>query len=147
LSQQVGTITLFGTATSSVLPNQTTNIDVKVQPSGSVTGKVFRSDGVTPAAGSNASISLSNGSVLVQAQTDGTFIAHGIPMGGFSIRINDPVTTGQALLSGLSLTTNGQIFDTGNVILNDTPMSVASIDPADGSTGVPVTQSIKIAFT
>ena len=148
LSLQNGTITLFGSTSSTVTPGQTANISVQVQPSGSVTGAVFRSDGVTAAAGANVTLTLSRGgSIVVQAQTDGTFSANGLPLGGFTVRINDPVTTGQALVQGQSIDTNGELINLGSIVLNDTPMAVVSIDPGDGSTGVPVTQSIKIAFT
>jgi hypothetical protein len=148
LRVQNGTITLFGSTSSSVAPGQTADITVQVQPSGSVIGTVLRSDGVTPAAGANVTLALDRGgSVVVQAQTDGTFTANGLPLGGFTARVNDPVTTGQALLQGQNIASNGQIVDLGSIVLNDTPMAVLSIDPADGSTGVPVTQNIKIAFT
>ena len=148
LRVQNSTITLFGSTSSSVVPGQTADITVQVQPSGSVIGTVLRSDGVTPAAGANVTLALDRGgSVVVQAQTDGTFTANGLPLGGFTARINDPVTTGQALLQHESIASNGQIADLGSIVLNDTPMAVVSIDPGDGSTGVPVTQSIKIAFT
>jgi len=148
LRVQNGTITLFGSTSASVVPGQTADITVQVQPSGSVIGTVLRSDGVTPAAGANVTLALDRGgSVVVQAQTDGTFTANGLPLGGFTARINDPVTTGQALLQGQNIASNGQTIDLGSIVLNDTPMAVVSIDPADGSTGVPVNQSIKIAFT
>jgi hypothetical protein len=148
LRVQNGTITLFGSTSSSVAPGQTADITVQVQPSGSVVGTVLRSDGVTPAAGANVALALDRGgSVVVQAQTDGAFTANGLPLGGFTARVNDPVTTGQALLQGQSIASNGQILDLGSIVLNDTPMALVSIDPADGSTGVPVTQNIKIAFT
>ncbi len=148
LSVQNGPITLFGSASSTVTPGQTANISVQVQPSGSVTGTVFRSDGITPAAGANVTLTLNRGgSLVVQAQTDGTFTANGLPLGGFTLRINDPITTGQALIQGQSIDANGQVVQFGNIILNDTPMAVVSIDPADGSAGVPVNQSIRIAFT
>src|SRR5205807_2138664 len=148
LSAQVGALTLFGSTSASVQPKKNTDINVQVQPSGSVSGTVLRSDGATPAAGANVTLQLDHGgSVIVQAQTDGTFSAKGLPLDGISIRINDPVSTGQAVLNGLSLTTNGQSLDTGTTILNDTPMAAASFDPADGATQIPANQTIKVAFT
>ncbi|HZI75109.1 MAG TPA: carboxypeptidase-like regulatory domain-containing protein, partial [Gemmatimonadales bacterium] len=124
LRVQNGTITLFGSTSSSVTPGQTAEITVQVQPSGSVLGTVLRSDGVTPAAGANVTLALDRGgSVVVQAQTDGTFTANGLPLGGFTARVNDPVTTGQALLQGRNIAANGQIVDLGSIVLNDTPMA------------------------
>ncbi|MBZ5508478.1 MAG: Ig-like domain-containing protein [Acidobacteriia bacterium] len=141
-------ITLFGSTSSSVLPNQNTDITIQVQPSGTVIGTVFRSDGVTPAAGANVTLILDRGgSVVVQSQTDGTFTAQGIPIGGFTVRVNDPVSTGQALVQGASIAANGQTFDLGRIVLNDSPLAVVSFDPADGATGEPTNQPIKISFS
>jgi large repetitive protein len=143
-----GNLTLAGSAFSTVLPNQPVDITVSLQPTGSVTGHVFRSDGTTPAAGANVTVLLTGGhSIVVQAQTDGGFNASGIPLGSFDLRINDPISTGQALIQGNSITTDGQNVDIPVIVLNDTPMSVLSIDPADGSTAVSPTQSVKIAFS
>ncbi|HEX4603250.1 MAG TPA: Ig-like domain-containing protein, partial [Candidatus Angelobacter sp.] len=141
-------VTLFGSTSSSVLPKQNTDITIQVQPSGTVIGTVFRSDGVSPAAGATVTLTLDRGgAVVVQSQTDGTFTARGIPLGGFTVRINDPVSTGQALVQGASITANGQTFDLGRIVLNDSPLAVVSFDPADGATGVPTNQPIRIAFS
>src|SRR4029077_6990243 len=141
-------VTLFGSTSSSVLPNQNTDITIQVQPSGTVIGTVFRSDGVTPAPGATVTLTLDRGgSVVVQSQTDGTFTAQGIPIGGFTVRVNDTVSTGQALVQGASIAANGQTFDLGRIVLNDSPLAVVSFDPADGATGVPTNQPIRIAFS
>ncbi|HEY6308047.1 MAG TPA: carboxypeptidase regulatory-like domain-containing protein [Candidatus Angelobacter sp.] len=140
-------LTLSGTAFSSVQPNANTDIDVLLQSTGSVTGTVYRSDQTTPAAGANVTVALASGSIVVQAQTDGTFEADGVPLGNFTVRINDPVSTGQALVTGQSLTTEGQTVSLGTIFLNDTPMSVISITPADGATGQSITQPIVITFS
>ncbi|HKF22304.1 MAG TPA: carboxypeptidase regulatory-like domain-containing protein [Candidatus Angelobacter sp.] len=148
LSVTSGSITTLGTTFSKVTPNANTDIVVQLAPTGSVTGVVLRSDGVTPAAGASVTVSIGNGaSVVVQAQTDGSFTASGIPLGAFTLRINDPISTGQALIQGQSITGGGDVVDLKTIILNDTPMSVLSIAPADGSSAVSPAQSIVITFS
>src|SRR5579864_7854457 len=142
-----GTIVSSGTIFSSVTPNANTAISVKLQQSGSVSGKVFRSDRTTPAAGANVTISVSAGSVVVQAQTDGSFSAVGIPLGNFTVRIVDPITTGQALIQNQSITTAAPDANFPNIVLDDTPMSVVSIAPADGATGVNASQAVVVSFS
>jgi hypothetical protein len=142
-----GTIISSGTIFSSVTPNANTAINVKLQQTGSVSGKVFRSDGITPAAGANVTISVSNGSVVVQAQTDGSFSATGIPLGNFTVRIVDPITTGQALIENQSITAAAPDAAFTRIVLDDTPMSVLSIAPADGATGVSASQPVVVTFS
>jgi len=48
LSANIGGFTLYGTTTGSVVPDQTANVTVQVQPSGTITGLVLRPDGQTP---------------------------------------------------------------------------------------------------
>ncbi|MEO8379455.1 MAG: carboxypeptidase regulatory-like domain-containing protein [Acidobacteriota bacterium] len=143
-----GQFTLYGTASGSVPPNQNTQVTVQVQPSGTVTGLVLRSDGTTPAVGANVVLQLdgNRGSVTVQAGNDGRFTARGVPFSTFVVRITDPISTGLALSSG-SIATNGQTLDLGSLVLDDQPVNVVSIAPADGAIGVSLTQPIVVTFS
>jgi len=143
-----GGFTLYGTAGGEVLPNQTASINVQVQPSGTVTGLVRRSDGTTPAVGANVVLVLdgNRGSVTVQAGNDGRFTARGVPFSTFVVRITDPISTGLALSSG-SIATNGETLDLGTIVLDDQPVTVVSIAPADGTIGVSLTQPIVVTFS
>lgn len=143
-----GQFTLYGTANGDVLPNQTASVTVQVQPSGTVSGLVLRSDGTTPAVGANVVLQLdgNRGSVTVQAGNDGRFTARGVPFSTFIVRITDPISTGLALSSG-SITTNGETLDLGTIVLDDQPVTVVSIAPADGAIGVSLTQPIVVTFS
>ncbi len=143
-----GPLTLYGTANGEVLPGQTANVNVQVQPSGTVTGLVRRSDGTTPAVGANVVLQLdgNRGSVTVQAGNDGRFTARGVPFSTFIVRITDPISTGLALSNG-SITTNGETLDLGTIVLDDQPVTVVSVAPADGAIGVSLTQPIVVTFS
>src|SRR5260370_15104485 len=90
-----GQIQLHGTTTGRVQPKLNTDINVQVQPSGTVKGTVLRPDGVNFAVGANVSIQIAGvfGSINLQVQSDGTFTAVGVPVGALTININDPLTT------------------------------------------------------
>jgi hypothetical protein len=147
LTAKSGEFLLYGTASGSIAPNQTLDLTVQIQPSGTVTGLVMRSNGTTPAVGANVVLQLdASRSVTVQAGNDGRFTARGVPFSNFTVRINDPITTGLALSQG-SLTTNGQTVDLGTLVLDDQPLRVVSITPANGAIGVTQTTPVVVVFS
>ncbi len=148
LSADIGGFTLYGTATGSVIPGQTAKFTVQVQSSGTITGLVLRPDGVTPAVGAAVSIRLpGTGSITLQAQNDGTFTAVGVPLGAFTVFINDPSTNGIAAIEGQLLTSNGQTVSLGTITLDGNALSLVSSNPADGTTGVAVNQALVLTFS
>jgi hypothetical protein len=148
LKAKSGEFTLYGTATGDVPAGGTAQLTVQVQPSGTVTGLVMRADGTTPAVGANVVLQLdgNRGSVTVQAGNDGRFTARGVPFSTFTVRITDPITTGLALTSG-SIETNLQVLDLQTIVLDDQPLSVLSVTPANGTIGVELTQPLTITFS
>jgi uncharacterized repeat protein (TIGR01451 family) len=144
-----GTFPLHGTASGTVAPRGTASLNVQVQPSGSVTGLVLRSDGATPAFGAAITVALDagRGAVALYSQSDGRFQADGIPLGAFDVRIRDQFTAGVALVQGRELTANGQVLNVGNVVLDDSDPVVVSVSPEDGSVDVPVDQVIELRFS
>jgi hypothetical protein len=147
LSAEISGFTLYGTASGTVLPNQTFNLSIQVQPSGTITGSVLRPDGQTPAVGASVIIQLNVGSITLQVQNDGTFTAAGVPLGGFTVQFNDPNTGGLGVIEGQSLTTNGQTLNLGTITLDGNALSVVASNPTDGTSGVAVNQPLTITFS
>jgi len=148
LRARSGEFFLYGTTSSNVAAGQTATITVQVQPSGTVKGLVLRSDNATPAIGANVRLTLdqNRGSVTVQAGNDGRFTASGVPLGGFTARVDDPITNGLALTSG-ALATNGETKDLGTIVLDDKPLTAISFSPADGTTGVATNAPVSVTFS
>ncbi len=149
LTARSGEFLLYGTASGTLAPNETTSIDVQVQPSGTVTGLVARADGTTLAAGAQVTVKLEpfRGNVALQAQGDGRFTFHGVPLGPLSMRVNDPITKGVALVKDLGLSVNGEVLDVGTIVLDDSPVAVVSVDPPDGAVAVPVGTKVRLTFS
>jgi len=135
ISVPSGSVTLFGSAFASVQPNANTDIDVPLQPTGSITGTVVRSDGSTPAAGANVTVQLPGGSIVVQVPTNGMISVSSIPLVSFAVDFSDPITRGLAFVKNLSLTSDGQNIDLGKIVLvvDTTPPMMQLIAPVDGT--------------
>ncbi|PYQ56391.1 MAG: hypothetical protein DMF58_20885, partial [Acidobacteria bacterium] len=117
-------------------------------PSGSVTALVVRSDGATPAVGANVTLQLdpNRGTVALQTGTDGRFTARGVPLGGFTVRVSDPITNGLALTQS-TLVNNSDTLDLHTIVLDDKPLMVVSVAPPDGTTGVAINAPIVLTFS
>jgi len=148
LSAQVGGLSLFGTASGVIVDGQTTNVDIVLQDSATVSGRVLRADAVTPAYGASVNLVVagSYASTSAQTQSDGTFSFRGVPLGSYVVRASDPLTGGLASLSA-SASVNGAVVSLGDLVLDDTPIQVVSTDPSAGALGVSVTQPLRIDFS
>ena len=140
---------LYGTSAGTVVATQETLRNVQLQPSGTVRGRIMRPDATTPAAGAEVRVVLdaARGAITRFAGNDGTFQMNGVPLGGFDIVVRDQFTGGVALATGRQLVTNGQTLDVGDLVLDDTPVEVVSIDPANGALNVPTHQAVVVVFS
>jgi Big-like domain-containing protein/carboxypeptidase family protein/PA14 domain-containing protein len=144
-----GSFALYGAAAATVVADQRTEIDVQVQPAGTVTGRILRADGTTSAANTQVTLTLDagRGTVTLYSQVDGHFESRGVPLGGFELRMRDFTTAGVALVQGNRVESNGQIVDVGDIVLDDTDVVLVSMEPADGALGVAVNQAIRVIFS
>ena len=144
----VNGLSLYGTSTGVVVADAPTALDVQLQDAGTVTGLVLRADG-TPAAGTNVTLTLSGnrGAILLQALGDGRFSASGVPLGGFTARLEDPSTGGVWRALGRSVDANLEIVDLGTLTLDDTPVAVLSIEPVDGAAGIQPNRIVRLTFS
>ena len=143
-----GSLALYGTASGIIEDGKTTEVVIELQDSATVTGRVLRADGVTPAYGAAVTLNLTGtaSSTSTQAQTDGRFTFRGVSLGAFNVKISDPVTAGLAQASGTT-TLDGEVVDLLDLILDDSPLQVLSVHPADGAVNVSVTQPITLTFS
>ena len=142
----------FGTSAGTIVAAATpadpaTVIDVTLQQTGTVTLRVVRPGGAL-AAGADVRIELSDRRGVASATTglDGRITVAGIPLGGFAVKITDPIAGGVAYVPTASIDGNGQVVDVGDVTLDLTPLS-ATPDPADGATGVNPFVPVRLTFS
>jgi hypothetical protein len=141
-----------GSATGDVLAGETTNVPLQLENAGAVTGRVNAFDGTTPVQGASVSVTLfrTSGSLTFYTHTNaqGNWTLSNIPLGTLDILVNDEVSGGIFRLRGVALATNGQTVDVGTMRLDNTPISVVSVEPANGSLGIPTNGAvIRITFS
>jgi hypothetical protein len=136
LEKKIGGITLEGLAQVVITPGAQSTVNVQLEPAAAVTGSVRRSDGTTPAQGAEVALTLYEGNVTIrtQAGTDGAFHIGNLPLGGFTLRVTDPIYGGRALVTGQALTVNGQSLDLGTIVLDEQAPRFTVVEPVAGST-------------
>jgi hypothetical protein len=139
--------TAAGTIAATLDPAAATGIDVALEDSGSVTVLVRRPGGAA-AAGVDVEIELRGRAGRIEETTglDGRATLSGVPLATFVVRITDPLSGGVAYVSERALTANGQTLDLGEVELDITPLT-ATVDPADGATGVDPFAPVHVTFS
>ncbi|HEY0407421.1 MAG TPA: LamG-like jellyroll fold domain-containing protein, partial [Pyrinomonadaceae bacterium] len=141
-----------GTAAGDLAANQNLDLPVRLEDAGGVTGVVKAADGATPVAGVDITLYLSRsaGNLIFYTHTNsqGVWNFENVPLGAIFVSAHDVTSGGIARSAGVSLATNGQTVDVGSMLLDSTPISVVSVEPANGSTLLPTSGTIvKVIFS
>src|SRR4030095_5030787 len=72
----------------------------------------------------------------------GIWTLNNVPLGTLEIKVTDEVSGGIARAKNVVLATNGQVVDVGTMVLDSTPISVASVEPANGTVSVPTNGTV-----
>jgi hypothetical protein len=148
LDVRTGPFVLTGTASGTVEADVIKTLDVQAQASGRVIGRVYQPDGTSEAAGVQVTVDLGNGrKVVVTTGTDGRFALSGIPIGSFVLRVKDPAAESYAFKAGLAITANGQEIDVEDLVLDNSVVTLVTIDPPDGAIDVPLQQQVVLTFS
>ncbi len=126
---------------------ETDVISISLAESGSVSGIVVRPDGATPAPNTVVTVVTGSGFTFSSLTgADGAFTIEGIPLGGFRLRAEEPVSGGLAVAED-TITANQEVIDAGTLVLDTTPLEVESIAPSPGAMLVPPDQPIVVRLT
>src|SRR5207247_2539751 len=144
---------LAGVSAGSIAaPGATSPVTVQLGASGSIVGRVLLPDGMTAAAAAIVTLNfqsqstLQSGVLQITTGLPGTFEFSGIPLGQFKVSTFELLSNGVRTVKG-ALDVDGQRIDLGDLVLDNTPPHVVSVDPLDRATGVPVDASITITFS
>ncbi len=121
-------------------------MEVHLQNSGTIRGTVTLSDGSTAAAQARVALIPSNGKYyLDDADELGHFELSSIPMGDFTLAVQDPYGPGTFEHRG-RLSSNLEILDL-DLVLDDEDPYVVSFDPPVGSRDLPVSTGFDVTFS
>ncbi len=135
---------------------QVVDATIVVEPRGIVRGRVLRPDGVSPASGAAIRLYLSsyNDSPLsppgatVGAVTgaDGLFEMRDVPLRGFFVIAGTASPFARVFAEG-RLTAGMPVLNMGDLVLDDAPPALVSVEPPDGSTGIGLAPTIRFTFS
>jgi hypothetical protein len=138
---------LGGTARGTLTQHgQAVTVNVTLQGAGRVIGRMLRPDRTTPVTGGVATLSGAGYTVNRPTEADGEFRFEGIPLGSWTLVLQDPYGMGIARAAG-SLDQNGEEENLGGIALDDQAIRVASITPADGTVNLPLSTTFTIDFS
>ena len=142
-----------GSASGEIANSATLDLPVRLEDAGEVTGRLKSADGASPAVGADVTLTLrtpSNQTFRFYGHTDtqGAFLFRNVPLGSVSVGVNDATTGGVARYLAQTLAANGQTLDLGTATLDNVPVTVEAVTPADGATGVsPAEPGITVRFS
>ena len=136
LQKVVGGVTLLGLAQAEIVRDQNATVSVRLEPTGSVVGRVLRSDGQIPAEGADVVLCLypSRATRRIQAGSGGDFRFDDLPLGAFDLNVFDANTGGKAVVRGRLIQAGGEVVDLGIIVLDQAAPTFQVIEPAQGST-------------
>lgn len=137
-----GTLTADGQVVS--------DLEIVIEPFGTVGGTVRLSDGVRSAV--NAVVTLTSASngrsfkAWAVTASDGSYTFHNLPLGRVSLTAYDPVSHGFGMAGG-QINSAGATVSVPPITLDDTLPAVVSVSPSSGAVGVALGSPVVITFS
>ena len=145
LSTSRGPLKLAGVVSGEVRPGETTAVTLEVQPTGRLEGLVTRSDGKA-AFGAEVTVKTTKGSLPAMVGEDGWFRVDGVVADEpVTASITDRFTGGVG--KGAGVVPEGGTLTLDPIQLDDTPIAVASVEPADGALGLALDAPVRLVFS
>lgn len=142
----------IGDSVSGTMPgeDEIVTADLVLAAVASVTGKVYKANGITPAAGGGARYTGCERTYQTTIDSQGRFLLSNVlvPCSSFTVYLEDAEGIGIGYAYGsLSTSDGGKTIDIGSVVLDDKPIAVASVTPVNGTVNVSVNTMVRIVFS
>ena len=121
-------------------------LEVRLEPSAELRGRVLLADGVTPAIAAQQVVRVAGRTYYSIADDDGRFVFDSLPLGSFTYDVLEHLGSGEWHGSG-SLAPAGAILDLGTIVLDAASPQVVALAPNNGAIGVALGSSVRIDFS
>ncbi|MDA8020340.1 MAG: Ig-like domain-containing protein [Thermoanaerobaculia bacterium] len=119
-------------------------IEVALQPSGTIRGTVFLSDGTTPGVGIAVALRLGHAWQLIETDESGFFEFTSVPLLAFDLEAQDPTGPGSFATSN-ALQSDQEVQDY-TIVLDDEDPFVVSMTPESMSRDLPLDTQVVLRF-
>ena len=131
-----------GVAGDTLNPGETKPVQIVLEPTRSLRARVLFQGG-GPAQGVVADLFINGRHIFAQSDADGSIVFDTVPLGTFTLGLEDPLGQGIARAGGTIV----DAVDLGDIRLDETAPAVAVVTPASGTAGVPLEQVIALTFS
>ena len=135
--------TTRGVVSDRLNPGESKVVQIVIEPTGSLSGRVLLESTGSPAAGVTAEVVNAGKHFFTETQADGTFAFETLPLGAYALGLQDPIGTGLANLSG----TLAGVSALGDITLDASAPVVAEMVPAASATGVLKTAPVRVVMS
>ena len=131
-----------GVAGDTLNPGETKPVQIVLEPTRSLRARVLFQGG-GPAQGVVADLFINSRHIFAQSEADGSIVFDTVPVGTFTLGLEDPLGKGIARVAGTIV----DAVDLGDIRLDETAPAVAAVTPAASAAGVPLDQVIALTFS
>ena len=134
---------ISGSTGGILLPGESIDVRVVLEPTESVTGVVLFPD-QRPASGIALVMTGSDNILYGETDTDGSFTFAAVPLGTYTLMLDDPIGTG---LATRQVSVVDAPVNLGDIVLDEILPEVVSVDPIPGAVNVSLDQTVTINFS
>ena len=135
--------TTKGVVSDLLNPGESKTVEVHLEPTGALSGRVLLESSGQGAGGVTGEFIVAGKHFFVESNADGTFTFETLPLGEYTLALQDPIGTGLALKRG----TLAGISDIGDITLDAASPMVGEMLPAPAATAVSKSTTIKLVMS
>ena len=135
--------TTKGVVSERLNPGESKQVQVALEPTGALSGRVLLESSGKPAVGITGELVVGGKHFFTETITDGTFMFETLPLGDYTLALQDPIGTGLASKNG----TLAGVAALGDITLDAAAPVVAQTTPTPSATGVAKNSTVRMVMS